>query len=154
LIIFHILGALLLPLCGWLAGDAFRQKTDTHIEALERTIELFQRIRQEIDFRRADLQSLCRQLQREKLLPQAEESLPLQELPAPDALFPAERDCFSECMSGLGRTEAQQECERLDYYIVRFQGYLQQARQDARKQAGLPQKLGLAAGAVMALVLL
>ena len=56
------LGLLLLPLCGWLAGDAVQAQTTLHLTALQHTIELLQRIRQEIQYRRADLQSLCRQL--------------------------------------------------------------------------------------------
>lgn len=151
---FHVLGALLFPLCGWFAGDAFRQKTDIHLQALRKTLELFQRIRQEIAFRRADLQQLCSQLQREGILPEMESCRLLQNIPAPEDLFPAEKACFTECISGLGKTEAQQECERLDYYIARFQDYQQQSQQTAQKQAGLPQKLGLAAGAVVALMLL
>ena len=151
--LFHVLGVLLFPLCGWFAGDAFRQKTDMHLQALRMTLELFQQIRQEIAFRRADLQQLCRQLQREGVLPQMESSYLLQEFPPPEELLPAEKACFAECISGLGKTEAQQECERLDYYIARFQDYRHQAQQTAQKQAGLPQKLGFAAGAVVALML-
>lgn len=63
------LGLLLLPLCGWLAGDAVQAQTTLHLAALQGTIALLQRIRQEIQYRRADLQSLYRQLCREGLLP-------------------------------------------------------------------------------------
>ena len=38
---------LLLPLCGWLAGDAVQAKTTLHLAALQRTIALLQRIRQD-----------------------------------------------------------------------------------------------------------
>ena len=31
----HILGALLLPLCGWLAGDAIQARTVQHLAALQ-----------------------------------------------------------------------------------------------------------------------
>ena len=73
---------LLLPLCGWLAGDAVQAKTTLHLAALQRTIALLQRIRQEIQYRRADLQSLYRQLCREGLLPRVSCGT-LQQLPAP-----------------------------------------------------------------------
>ena len=63
-------GLFLLPLCGWLAGDAVQARTTLHLTALQHTIELLQRIRQEIQYRRADLQSLYRQLCREGLLAQ------------------------------------------------------------------------------------
>ena len=144
-------GLLLLPLCGWLAGDAVQAKTALHLAALQRTIELLQRIRQEIQDRRADLQSLYRQLCREGLLPQAPGGT-LQQLAAPWQLSAAERACFAECFSGIGRAEAAQECERLSYYTARFEEYLQQARCTAQRQAGLPHRLGLAGGMMLALL--
>ncbi len=147
------LGLLLLPLCGWLAGDAVQAKTTLHLTALQRTIELLQRIWQEIQYRRVDLQSLYRQLCREGLLAQAPGGT-LQQLAAPRQLSAAERACFTECFGGLGRAEAAQECERLSYYIARFEDYLQQARREAQRQAGLPHRLGLAGGMMLALLFL
>lgn len=146
-------GLLLLPLCGWLVGDAVQAETTLHLAALQRTIELLQRIRQEIQYRRADLQSLYRQLCREGLLPQAPGGT-LQQLPAPERLSATERACFAECFANLGRAEAAQECERLDYYTARFEDYLQQARRTAQRQAGLPHRLGLAGGMMLALLFL
>ena len=144
-------GLILLPLCGWLAGDAVQARTALHLAALQRTIELLQRIRQEIQYRRADLQSLYRQLCREGLLPQNPGGT-LQQLPAPERFSAAERACFTECFDGLGRAEAAQECERLGYYTARFEDYLQQARRTAQRQAGLPHRLGLAGGMMLALL--
>ena len=130
-------GLFLLPLCGWLAGDAVQARTTLHLAALQRTIELLQRIRQEIQYRRADLQSLYRQLCREGLLAQTPGGT-----------------CFTECFCGIGRAEAAQECERLSYYTARFEDYLQQARRTAQRQAGLPHRLGLAGGMMLALLFL
>ena len=144
-------GLILLPLCGWLAGDAVQARTTLHLTALQHTIELLQRIRQEIQYRRADLQSLYRQLCREGLLAQTHGGT-LQQLPAPERLSAAERACFTECFDGLGRAEAAQECERLGYYTARFEDYLQQARRTAQRQAGLPHRLGLAGGMMLALL--
>ena len=74
---------------------------------------------------------------------------------APPASFRAEeRLCFEQCFSGLGQCEAAQECERLDYYTARFEAFLQQAQQEAAACAGLSCRLGLAAGAVLALIFL
>ena len=146
-------GLILLPLCGWLAGDAVQVRTALHLTALQHTIELLQRIRQEIQYRRADLQSLYRQLCREDLVPQIPGGT-LQQLPAPERLSVAERACFAECFGGLGRTETAQECERMDYYTARFEDYLQQARRTAQRQAGLPHRLGLAGGMMLALLFL
>ena len=41
--LLHGLGLLLLPLCGWLAGDAVQARTTLHLTALQHTIELLQR---------------------------------------------------------------------------------------------------------------
>ena len=123
----HILGALLLPLCGWLAGDAIQARTVQHLAALQKCLALLERIRQEVA---------------------------LQEAPPPEGLTREEQQCFRTCMSGLGRAEARQECEQLDYYRARLQALQQTAEHAARRQAGLPRKLGLAAGMAMALLLI
>lgn len=148
----HILGALLLPLCGWLAGDAVQACTEQHLAALRSSLALLERIRQEIAFRRADLQQLYTELCREGML--AKGAPCLQKIPPPQGLTRAEQLCFRECLVGLGRTEAEQECERLDYYRARLQALQAQAELAARRQAGLPHKLGLAAGMAAALMLI
>ena len=91
-------GLFLLPLCGWLAGDAVQARTTLHLTALQHTIELLQRIRQEIQYRRADLQSLYRQLCREGLLAQTPGGT-LQQLPAPEQLSAAERTCLQSAFA-------------------------------------------------------
>lgn len=149
-----MIGALLLPLGGWLAGDAVQQRSREHCEALIWAIELLQRIRQEIEFRRADLNLLYSQLLHEGILEESGECKCLQQVSAPHSLSPAERRCFEECISRLGRTDAAQECEQLCYYIARFQEYLARARQNETAQAGLSHRLGFAAGAILALVML
>ena len=50
--LFHWAAAALLLLCGWLTGSAFQARTEQHILQLQRTVELLQRIRQEIAYRR------------------------------------------------------------------------------------------------------
>lgn len=148
----HLAGLLLLPLCGWLLGDAVQSKSCAHLAALRQTIELLQRVRQEILYRRADLHSLYRQLCREGVLKMQCDVSSLQELPAPDMLTPAERACFQECFTGLGRTGSAQECERLAYYQARFAAYQEQAQRTAQMRAGLPHRLGLAGGLMLALL--
>ena len=66
--LFHWAAAALLLLCGWLTGSAFQVRTEQHILQLQRTVELLQRIRQEIAYRRLDLEQLQRCLVQEKLL--------------------------------------------------------------------------------------
>ena len=103
----HILGALLLPLCGWLAGDAIQARTVQHLAALQKCLALLERIRQEVAFRRSDLQQLYAELCREGILESGTRCL--QEAPPPEGLTREEQQCFRTCMSGLGRAEAQQE---------------------------------------------
>ena len=46
--------------CGWCAGDAACQNTRRHLAALEKTLLLLQRVRQEISYRHTDLALLFR----------------------------------------------------------------------------------------------
>ena len=144
--LFHWAVAALLLLCGWLTGSAFQVRTEQHILQL-------QRIRQEIAYRRLDLEQLQRCLVQEKLL-ESDAAPKLQEIPVPERFDDAERLCFEQCFAGFGQSEAAQECERLDYYSARFEAFLHQAQQKAASGQGLPCRLGLAAGAVAALILL
>lgn len=152
--LFHWVGAMLLPLCGWLTGAALQAGKERHILQLRHTVELLRRIRQEVAYHRPDMELLCRCLTREDLLEDLEPAEKLQALAPPASFRAEERLCFEQCFSGLGQCEAAQECERLDYYIARFEAFLQQAQQEAAACAGLPCKLGFAAGAVLALIFL
>ena len=145
-------GLLLFPLCGWLVGDAALAADAAHLAALRQTVRLLQRIRQEILFRRADLHWIFSRMEEEGLTAPAEKSFST--LPAPDALTRTERRLFTECISGLGHGTDEQEGERLDYYIARFSEAQQNAFQLAQARAGLPHRLGFAAGAVLALMIL
>lgn len=84
--LFHWMGAALLPLCGWLTGTALQAGKEQHILQLRHTVELLRRIRQEVAYRRPDMELLCRCLIQEGLLTPAEK---LQAL-APPASFRAE----------------------------------------------------------------
>lgn len=148
------IGVILLPLCGWLVGDAYRQQSVTHIKELQSIIAFLQRIRQEIVFRRTDLATLYRVLCEEGLLKSQGNLTSLQEIVPPGGFSKEEERCFTECMQGLGRACAAQEQQRLDYYLARFASFQEQAERSSEAQAGLPHKLGFAAGAVLALVLL
>lgn len=152
--LFHWAGAALLPLCGWLTGTAFQAKAQQHIAQLQRTVELLQRIRQEIAYRRPDFAQLLRCLLQEDLLADFEPADTLQQLAPPGLFTPEERLCFSRCFAGLGQREAAQECERLEYYTARFTEFLLRAQRQTEAKAGLPGRLGLAAGMVLALLFL
>ena len=151
---FHWVGAALLPLCGWLTGAALQAGKEQHILQLRHTVELLRRIRQEVAYRRPDMELLCRCLIQEGLLENLRTAEKLQDLAPPVSFRTEERCCFERCFSGLGQCEAAQECERLDYYTARFEAFLQQAQQEAAACAGLSCRLGLAAGAVLALIFL
>ncbi len=145
------LSALCLVLCGWCAGDSIHLRTQAHLEDLNRTIALLKLLHREIGFRHCDLNQLRQKLIAEKVLPEDTESL--QTLTPFLQLTPKEKLCFSECFSGLGHAEAEQECRRLAAYIVQFQEFLQESQTKAKTQNELSHKLGLAAGLAAAILL-
>ena len=106
-----------------------------------------QTLHQEISFRRSDLNLLCRKLIQDGQLPP--ETVSLQTLEPFPSLTLEERTRFSECFSGLGRLEAEQECRRLELYQAQFQA----AEAAARTQSMLSHKLGLAVGLAAAILL-
>ena len=137
--------------CGWCAGDSFHQQAQAHLEALHKTLDLLETLHQEISFRRSDLNLLCRKLIQDGQLPP--ETVSLQTLEPFPSLTLEERPRFSECFSGLGRLEAEQECRRLELYQAQFQAALQEGEAAARTQSMLSHKLGLAAGLAAAILL-
>jgi hypothetical protein len=159
-------GAALLTFCGWYAGLLHQRGVRTHRAELEQAEQLLLRIRQEIEYRHRALDELYRELTAEGSLacfaPQNPQDL--QEKDAPMASFRAlrpprsfsaeEKACFAECMAGLGRTEARQECDRLTFFLERFGQFRLRAVEAERKAAALDRKLGFAGGAVLALLLL
>ena len=107
-------GALMLTVCGWCAGDALAQKLQAEVDALEETVHLLEDIREEIAFRRQDLGQLCARLTQKGRL--RTQSNTMQTALPPSALGRREAGWFRECFAGLGRTEAEQECQRLEQY--------------------------------------
>lgn len=148
----RLIGAIGLVLCGWCTGDAVCQKSLEHLTALEETLELLRELRQEIGFRRADLSELCAALVRAGRLDAPEKCL--QTARPPQALARSEAECFRECVSGMGRAEAERECARLDLYIRKFAVFLQQCRADNAERRRLARRLGAAAGLSAAILLL
>ena len=114
--------------CGWCAGDAACQNTRQHLAALEKTLLLLQRVRQEINYRHTDLALLFRRLEQEGLA--AGESF---------------RDLCP--LPGLSRC-------RLSRVRRRSRCCLQQAQEHARPQLELSHKLGFAAGLAAAILCL
>ena len=151
--------ALLLAAGGFCAGDARRQGLTARRCALEEIIGLLTRLRQEIGYRRADLGRLYRTLAEEygpagalgRAMRQADGFGRMQ---PPACLGQAEADCFAECFAALGRADAGQECARLEYYLARFGEFLARAREEEAHSASIDRRLGLAAGAVLGLLIL
>lgn len=147
----HWLSVCCFVVCGWCTGDSFHQQAQAHLEALRKTLDLLETLHQEISFRRSDLNLLCRKLIQDGQLPP--ETVSLQTLEPFPSLTLEERTRFSECFSGLGRLEAEQECRRLELYQAQFQAALQEGEAAARTQSMLSHKLGLAAGLAAAILL-
>ena len=129
-------GALLLVICGWLAGDAVQTGCRAHVQALRWAIWLVQRLRQEIAYRQADRELLYRLLCQED--PALSGQGGLSQLPLPSSLTGEEQTLLRECLSGIGHAAAQQECERLDYYQLRFEKILVEAEQKEQARAVRP----------------
>jgi len=136
--------------CGWCAGDAACLSAQRHLDALEKTLLLLQRVRQEIGYRHTDLDLLFRRLKQEGFI----EGESFRSFSPPSGLTRQEKDCFTECFSGLGRTEAEQECQRMAFYQERFTVFLQQAQERTRPQLELSRKLCFAAGLAAAILCL
>jgi stage III sporulation protein AB len=157
----RVCGALLVMFCGWYGGVLHQRGIRARRMELEQTERLLQRVRQEIAYRHYALDQLYRVLAAEGGLAcfmslgvgEGSEAS-FQALQPPRSFFDEEKACFMECMAGLGRTEAQQECERLDYFLQRFARFRMQAEEAEQKAAALDRKLGFAAGAILALLLL
>ncbi len=156
---FRCAAAALLTAGGLCVGEARCQRFAARRRALEETVGLLCRIREEIDYRRADLGGLYRSLSAEyppdgplgRAMRAADGFC---RLAPPAALGRAEGACFAECMAGLGHSGARQECSRLDYYVRRFEDFLSQARQAEACSRSLDRRLGFAAGAMLGLLVL
>lgn len=151
--------AALLTLCGFCVGDIRRQNRSSRRRILEEIVGLLMRLRQEIACRRTDLNCLYQILASEYPLggPLKKSfcvGTSFQNLQPPMLLEQEQAACFVECFSGLGRTDARQECARLDYYLQRFDVFLTRARQDEQLSLSLDRRLGLAAGALLGLLVM
>lgn len=157
--VLRLTAAVLLTVGGFCVGEARRQKLAARRRSLEAVLELLTRLRQEIAYRRTDLNRLYSILAAEcspggpleKVFRAADGFGQMQ---PPSALHPEEAACFAACFGSLGHADAKQECARLDYYRERFGGFLDQAREEEQRSANLDRRLGLAAGAMLGLLVL
>lgn len=157
--VFRLTAAVLLTVGGFCVGEARRQKLTARRRTLESVLELLTRLRQEIAYRRTDLNRLYAILAAgcgpgsplERSFRDAEGFGQMQ---PPATLRDEEAACFAACFGGLGHADAKQECARLDYYKERFGGFLDQAREEEQRSTSLDRRLGLAVGAMLGLLVL
>lgn len=156
--VFRLTAAILLTVGGFCVGEARRQKLSARRRTLEAVLELLTRLRQEIAYRRTDLNRLYAALAAGcspgDPLAKSFGAAGFGQMEPPAALAGEEAACFSACFRGLGHADAQQECARLDYYRERFDGFLDQAREEEQRSASLDRRLGLAVGAMLGLLVL
>lgn len=150
--LLRMVGACFWVGCGWLSGDWICVRVQQHLEDLDKTLQLLQRLEKEISCRRAELEPLYRTLCREGLL--SPEAGCFQKLFAPASFSAQETACFRACVSGLGHTEAVQECERLRLYILRFEAFRAESGRLAQTRVSLSRRLGLGAGLAAAIFFL
>lgn len=149
----HGIGLFCLVLCGWCAGQAAAGRAAARRAALDQTVQLLQRLEQEIQYRRLPLSRLLDELRREASFPLLGlgECESLQQLAPPAVLSAAEQACFAACFSGLGHGGGAQECQRLAYYRARFVRAGEEAADREHQARQLYPRLGLAAGAMLAI---
>ncbi len=153
--ILRVIGACFWVGCGWFGGDFFCVRAQERLEELDKTLQLLRRLEQEISCRRTDLNMLYQTLFREKLLfGSCDLKGNFRELNAPLSFSEVEVECFRECFSGLGRTEAAQECARLRLYLQRFEQFRAEAEQTVQTNRMLSHRLGLGAGLAAAIFFL
>lgn len=155
----RLTAAILLTLCGFCAGDTRRQNRSARRRTLEEITGLLLRLRQEIACRRTNLNWLYQMLASEYQTDSPLKKLfcqgtCFQELQPPALLKQEQARCFTECFAGLGHTDAKQECARLDYYLQRFDAFLIIARKEEQISMNLDRRLGLAAGALLGLLVM
>ncbi len=150
--LLRVVGACFWVGCGWFYGDGVCVRAQRHLDELDKTLQLLRWLEQEIACRRAELGPLYRTLCREKLV--SPEAGNFQQLLPPESFSAREAACFRECVSGLGRTEAVQECDRLRLYIARFETFRAEADRTAQTRFALARRLGLGAGLAAAILFL
>jgi hypothetical protein len=156
LIGIRIAGAVLILLCGWCCGEAAVQKLSARHKALEDTLRLLERIGQEIEYRKAPLPAVLGALRREGAYPSLalDECADLQTLAAPACLARGEQTLFEECFSGMGHSACAAECQRLQYYMVRFRQAAADAQEKENQARRVYPRLGLGAAAMVAIAAL
>jgi hypothetical protein len=149
-------GALLLLLCGWACGAFAVQRATARRAALGETLQLLARLEQEIRCRKAPLSAILAALRREQAFPSLGllQTPSLQKLPPPQVLSHLEQSLFSECFSGLGHSDSIAECRRLGYYRARFLQLAADAAAKEKQANALYPRLGLGAGAMLAITIL
>lgn len=156
MILLKFLGAGLVVLAGAAAGWQKAARARRRVEILRQLEQLLARIQGEICYRATPLGDLLTQLQAEGAFPALElERCPsLREFCLPAVLTGAERQALQSFFPTLGQSTGQESARQGTYYQKQCAELLEQAQRQARTAEDLYTKLGLCAGALVALMLL
>lgn len=156
MILLKFLGAGLVVLAGAAAGWQKAARARRRVETLRQLEQLLARIQGEICYRATPLGDLLAQLQAEGAFPALELACcpSLREFCLPAVLTGAERLALQGFFTTLGQSTGQESARQGAYYQKQCAELLEQAQRQARTAEDLYTKLGLCAGALVALMLL
>lgn len=156
MILLKFFGAALVVLAGAAAGWQKAARARRRAEALRQLEQLLARIQGEICYRATPLGDLLQQLKAEQAFPLLElgHCRSLRQLALPNILTPAERQALQGFFDTLGQATGDESARQGAYYQKRCAELLEEAQRQARTAEELYTKLGLCAGALLALLLL
>ena len=156
MILLKFLGAALVVLAGAAAGWQKAARARRRAEALRQPEQLLARVQGEICYRATPLGDLLEQLKVEQAFPLLElgRCTSLRRLELPAALTLAERQALQGFFDALGQATGEESARQGAYYQKRCAELLEEAQRQAHTAEELYTKLGLCAGALLALLLL
>ena len=156
MILLKFLGAALVELAGAAAGWQKAARARRRAEALRQLEQLLARVQGEICYRATPLGDLLEQLKAEQAFPLLElgRCTSLRRLELPAALTLAERQALQGFFDALGQATGEESARQGAYYQKRCAELLEEAQRQAHTAEELYTKLGLCAGALLALLLL
>ena len=156
MILLKFLGAALVGLAGAAAGWQKAARARRRAEALRQLEQLLARVQGEICYRATPLGDLLEQLKADQAFPLLElgRGTSRRRLELPAARTWAERQAVQGCCDALGQATGEESARQGAYYQKRCAELLEEAQRQAHTAEELYTKLGLCAGALLALLLL
>lgn len=156
MILLKFLGAALVVLAGAAAGWQKAARARRRVEVLRQLEQLLARVQGEICYRATPLGDLLRQLRAEGAFPalELERCASLRSFELPGILTQSERQAMQGFFDTLGQATGEESARQGAYYQKRCAELLEEAQRQARTAEDLYTKLGLCAGALLALLLL